>query len=726
MERLLGTLERITFRNEENFYSVLRLRCREHKDLVTAVGNFPQLAVGETLDMQGEWTMHPDYGRQFKVASYQSVVPATLAGLERYLGSGLVKGVGPTTAKRIVQKFGMKSLEILERQPQRLAEVSGIGASRAEAIGKAFAEQREMREMMIFLQGYGVTPGFAAKICRHYGQDTKRMIEENPYRLADEVFGIGFKTADKLAQQMGLQPDSPERLIAGIKYTLSQLAEQGHTSYPLQEFYQQAAEILQVEQELLQVPCQMLRQQKEVFLVEVEQQTIYLAPFFYAEQGVSRRLAALVRQPLQMELLPAVEQELTQLEQEQRLRLAPEQREALLAALQHGVTVITGGPGTGKTTIVRTLLKLLANRDKSVLLAAPTGRAAKRMSETTGAEAKTIHRLLEYSFVEGEGMAFGRDQENPLQADVIILDEVSMVDILLMYHFLRAIPDGCRLVLVGDVDQLPSVGPGNVLRDIIDSAQVPTVRLKTIFRQAGKSMIVVNAHRVNQGEFPYLNVKGKDFFYIPESDPEKVLAEIQNLCRNRLPSAYGYHPYEDIQVLTPMRRTIVGVENLNQCLQQVLNPPSPQKTELQLGWNKFRVGDKVMQIKNNYQKHVYNGDVGRIQSIDPEEGELHVVYPDGRGQRLVPYELTEADELTLAYAISVHKSQGSEYPVVVMPVCTQHYIMLQRNLIYTALTRAKKLVVLVGTKRALAMAVKNNRVEQRHTLLGWRLRQELQ
>lgn len=726
MEQLLGTLERVTFRNEENFYSVLRLRCREHKDLVTAVGNFPQLAVGETMDMQGEWMMHPDYGRQFKVASYQSVVPATLTGLERYLGSGLVKGVGPTTAKRIVEQFGMESLEILERHPERLQEVSGIGASRAEAIGKAFSEQQEMREVMIFLQGYGVTPGFAAKICRHYGQDTKRMIEENPYRLADEVFGIGFKTADKLAQQMGLEPDSPARLIAGIKFTLGQLADQGHTSYPLEEFYQQAAEMLSVEQSLLEAPCEALRQQKEVFLVEVEgQQTIYLAPFFYAEQGVSRRLAQLVRQPLQLELLPAVEQELTQLEQEQRLCLAPEQREALLAALQHGLTVITGGPGTGKTTIVRTLLKLLANRDKSVLLAAPTGRAAKRMSETTGAEAKTIHRLLEYSFVEGQGMAFGRDQDNPLQADVIILDEVSMVDILLMYHFLRAIPDGCRLVLVGDVDQLPSVGPGNVLRDIIDSEQVPTVRLRTIFRQAGESMIVVNSHRVNNGEFPYLNVKGKDFFYIAEEDPEKVLAEIQNLCRSRLPQAYGYHPYEDIQVLTPMRRTIVGVENLNQCLQQVLNPPSPQKTELQLGWNKFRVGDKVMQIKNNYQKHVYNGDIGRIHSIDQEEGELHVVFPEGRGQRLVPYELTEGDELTLAYAISVHKSQGSEYPVVVMPVCTQHYIMLQRNLIYTALTRARKLVVLIGTKRALAMAVKNNRVEQRHTLLGWRLQQEL-
>lgn len=726
MEQLVGTLERITFRNDENFYSVLRLRCREHKDLVTAIGTFPQLAVGETLELTGEWVLHAEYGRQFRAESYQSLVPHTLTGLERYLGSGLVKGVGPATAKRIVQKFGMKSLEILENHPEQLGRVSGIGEAKAKAIGKAFAEQQEMRDLMIFLQGYGVTPGFAAKVCRHYGQDAKQVIEENPYRLADEVFGIGFKTADKLAQQMGLEPESQERLVAGVKFTLGQLAEQGHTSYPLLEFYQAAAAILEVAPELLAEPCELLRREKEIFLVDADdQRMIYLAPFFYAEQGVTKRLAELARQPLQTEILPAVEQELAQLEQEQRLRLAPEQREALLAALQHGVTVITGGPGTGKTTIVRTLLKLLANRDKSVLLAAPTGRAAKRMTETTGVEAKTIHRLLEYSFVEGQGMSFSRNEDSPLAADVIILDEVSMIDILLMYHFLKAIPAGCRLVLVGDVDQLPSVGPGNVLRDIIDSQTVTTVRLCTIFRQAGESMIVVNAHRVNTGEFPFLNAKGKDFFYLEEEDPQKILEHVQNLCRNRLPNAYGYHPYEDIQVLTPMRRTLIGVENLNASLQQVLNPPTAQKAEIRLAWFTFRVGDKVMQIRNNYQKQVYNGDIGRIRAIDREEGELHVLYPDGRGERLVTYDLVEADELTLAYAISVHKSQGSEYPVVVMPISTQHYIMLQRNLLYTALTRAKKLVVLVGTKKALAMAVKNNKVEERHTLLAWRLRRSM-
>ena len=723
MDNLTGTVERITYRNEENFYSVLRLRSPAQRDLVTAVGYFPQLAVGETLEMQGEWVLHPDYGRQFKVASHKSVLPATLAGLEKYLGSGLVKGVGPATAKRIVQHFGLAAMQILEESPQRLVEVPGVGEAKAAAIGRAFAEHREIRDMMIYLQGYGVTPGLAARIYRHYGDTARRVIEENPYRLADEVFGIGFKTADKLAQQMGLHPESPARLIAGIKYSLQQLAEDGHTSYPLAEFYQQAAAMLEVSGDLLPPACAELERQKEIFLTDVdEQRMIYLAPFFYAELGVQRRLLQLHQQRLALELPGGLEAELRQLQQEQRIRLAPEQRQALITALQNGVSVITGGPGTGKTTIIRSLLKLLANRNRSVLLAAPTGRAAKRMTETTGAEAKTIHRLLEYSFTPGQGMSFGRNADNPLKADVVILDEVSMLDILLMYHFLRALPDGCQLVLVGDVDQLPSVGPGNVLRDIIESGVIPTVRLKTIFRQAGQSLIVTNAHRVNRGEFPYLNVRDNDFFYINEEDPEQIAQHVLTLCRQRLPNAYGYHPLEDIQVLTPMRRTVIGVDNLNLQLQRTLNPPSPGKTEVHAGFTTFRLGDKVMQIRNNYQKQVFNGDIGRIASIDREAGELHVLYPDGSGERLVSYDLIEADELTLSYAITVHKSQGSEYPVVVMPVSTQHYIMLQRNLLYTALTRARKLVVLVGTKRALALAVKNNRVEERYSLLGWRLR----
>lgn len=726
MEQLVGSVERITFRNEENFYSVVRLRCQGQRDLVTAVGTFPQLTIGETLQMQGEWILHPEYGRQFKVDSYLAKAPATLTGLEKYLGSGLVKGVGPVTAKRIVEHFGLETLQVLEQSPERLVEVPKLGSAKAAAIAEAFAEQGGIRDMMIFLQGYGVSPGLASRIYRHYGSGARQVIEENPYRLADEVFGIGFKTADKLAQALGLTTESQERLIAGIKYTLGQLADAGHTSYPLEEFLQEAATTLEVEVERLPAACAVLQQQKEIFLVDVEGQTvIYLAPFFYAERGVAQRLSQLAQQPRQLELDLGLEQELAVLEQEQRLRLAPEQRQALQTALEHGVTVITGGPGTGKTTIVRSLLQLMGDRQRRVLLAAPTGRAAKRMTETTGTEAKTIHRLLEYTFVEGQGMAFGRNEDNPLEADVVILDEASMVDILLMYHFLKAVPLGCQLVLVGDIDQLPSVGPGNVLRDIIASQAIPTVRLQTIFRQAGQSMIVVNAHRVNAGEFPYLNVKGKDFFFIEESEPLKILEKVVGLCRQRLPGAYGYHPLEDIQVLTPMRRTPIGVDNLNIELQRSLNPASPQKTEIRQGFQLFRLGDKVMQIRNNYKKQVFNGDIGRIQAIDLEERELAVVYPEGRFERLVVYDFTELDELTLAYAISVHKSQGSEYPVIVLPISTQHYIMLQRNLLYTAITRARRQVVLVGTKKAIALAVKNNQVEERHTLLEWRLRHGL-
>ncbi|NLY53902.1 MAG: ATP-dependent RecD-like DNA helicase [Firmicutes bacterium] len=726
MEQLEGSVERITFRSEETFYSVVRLRCRDHQGLVTAVGTFPQLTVGETLRMQGEWSVHPEYGRQFKVASYVAMVPATLDGLAKYLGSGLVKGVGPVTAQRIVEHFGHQALDILENQPERLVEVPGIGPAKAASIGQAFAEQKEIRDVMIFLQGYGVSPGYAARIYRHYGSEAPQVIRDNPYRLADEVFGIGFKTADKLAQSLGLMPESAPRLIAGLKYVLGQLADAGHTSYPLTEFYQEAAAVLEVDADLLPAACAILQAETEVFLLDIDGQTvIYLAPFFYAEQGVANRLAELCCQPRQLELDLGLESEIAALEQEQRLRLAPEQRQALVTALQNGVTVITGGPGTGKTTIVRSLLQLMANRNRKVLLAAPTGRAAKRMSETTGSEAKTIHRLLEYAFVEGQGMAFARNEDNPLEADVVILDEASMIDILLMYHFLKALPPDCQLVLVGDIDQLPSVGPGNVLRDIIDSEAVPTVRLKTIFRQAGKSLIVVNAHRVNSGEFPYLNVKGKDFFFIQEEEPMKILDTVLKLCQQRLPNAYGYHPYEDIQVLTPMRRTPIGVDNLNIELQRVLNPPAAQKPEVKQGWQLFRLGDKVMQTRNNYKKQVFNGDIGRVQAIDLEENEVGVVFPEGRYERLVTYDFSELDELTLAYAISVHKSQGSEYPVVVLPISVQHYIMLQRNLLYTAITRAKKLVVLVGTKKAIALAVKNNKVEERHTLLQWRLQKAL-
>lgn len=726
MDQLIASVERVTFRSEETFYSVVRLRSREHRDLVTAVGIFPQLNVGETLKMNGEWVKHPEYGLQFKVENYLSIAPATLGGIIKYLGSGLVKGVGPVTAQRIVDHFGLETLEILENEPGRLLEVPRLGPAKAEAIGEAFQEQGDVRDVMIFLQSYGVSPGYAARIYRHFGNEARQVIEENPYRLADEVFGIGFKTADKLARELGLGADSRERIVAGLKYALSQLAAAGHTSYPLAAFFEEAAAILEVEQSLLPLACAHLEQEREVFLVEAGGETnIYLAPFYYAERGVARSLREIKQVPRQLELELGLEQELALLEQKRRIRLAQEQRQAIITALNEGITVITGGPGTGKTTIVRLLLDLTAQRQRRVLLAAPTGRAAKRLGETTNSEAKTIHRLLEYSFVEGQGMAFGRNADNPLEADVVILDEASMIDCLLMYHVLQALPPSCQLVLVGDSDQLPSVGPGNVLRDIIDSARVATVRLLTIFRQAKQSMIVVNAHRVNAGEFPYLNVKGNDFFYLEAAAPEKILDTVIELCQSRLPTAYGYHPFLDIQVLSPMRRTLIGVDNLNTELQRVLNPPAPHKAEIKQGFLHFRQGDKVMQIRNNYQKLVFNGDIGTIDALDTEGRRLGVAYADGRYQRLVSYDFNELDELSLAYAISVHKSQGSEYPVVVLPVSTQHYIMLQRNLLYTAITRARRQVVLVGSKKAIALSVKNNRVEERHTLLAWRLQQLL-
>ena len=719
MPVLEGILERITYRNDENDFTVAKLMPSDNHQLVTIVGVFPTVSSGQSLKLEGQWVNSPKYGKQFKVESFESIIPKTLVGVERYLGSGCIKGIGAVTAKRLISCFGLEVLEVIEKYPDRLCQVEGIGEKKAEMISRGYEEQKDIREVMIFLQAHEVTPGLAVKIYRHYGRDTLKTIRENPYRLA-ELTGIGFKTADKIALKLGMDPRSSHRIKAAIQFVLWEGASQGHVFLPEEEVFQKI-QCLFAEEEikipLMAEQIQALVKAKEVF-IELdpagEHRLIYLAPFYHAERGVARRFLDLKAWQ------QSLNQSMEMFKMDSDYNLTPQQHQALSKALEEGVLIITGGPGTGKTTTIKALIDLFEKNNLQVTLSAPTGRAARRMSEAAGREAKTIHRLLEYSYQEGE-FRFQRNEEKPLKTEVLIVDEVSMVDLLLMYHLLKALPLGSKLILVGDIDQLPSVGAGNVLRSLIGSGVIPVVTLDRIFRQARESLIIVNAHRINQGEFPKTNEKNKDFYFIQEDDPEKINQIILDLCRFRIPGYLNVDPLDDIQVITPMRRTLVGVENLNKLMQESLNPPFRGKKEILSGGETFRLGDKVMQIRNNYQKEVYNGDIGKIADINTEEGELTVTYPDLTGCREVQYSFNELDELVLSYAISVHKSQGSEYPVVILPLITQHFLLLQRNLVYTGITRARKLVVVVGTKKALSIALRNNRVEERHTLLGERL-----
>jgi exodeoxyribonuclease V alpha subunit len=719
MTLISGVLEKITYLNEENGFVVARLQEKGKKDLTTIVGNLSGIHPGESLKLVGKWVQNRRFGEQFQVETFEMMVPATVQGIRKYLSSGLIKGIGPVMAGRIVDLFDLGTLEIIETTPDRLSEVEGVGPKRIAMITEAWKEQREVKDIMIFLQGHGVSAAYSAKIYKQYGNQSIQRVRENPYRLSQDIHGIGFVTADRIAQHLGISPHSLIRARAGLIYVLKELAEDGHVCYLETDLVQKAEEMLKVDGEIIIQATKDLFREKEIFIETVDRErglkAVYLAPLYHAEAGSADRLKRLMEFP--SNIRPIHEEKALQwIEERLNIELAPKQKEAILAGARSKVMVITGGPGTGKTTIITAILRILQGLKLRILLAAPTGRAAKRMSEATGWEARTIHRLLEYSPRKGD---FKKDQENPLEADVVIIDETSMVDILLMDHLLRAVSPSTHLILVGDVDQLPSVGPGNVLKDIIDSGLFPVVRLTEIFRQAQKSAIVMNAHRIHQGEFPILlgldHKEGTDFYFIEEEDPEKVLERMIGLYAEEIPRRFGFHPIKEIQVLTPMHRGILGDLNLNLELQKRLNP---EPAGITYGSMTFRLHDKVMQISNNYEKDVFNGDIGWISRINQEDREVVVDF-DGR---LIPYASSELDEIVLAYAISVHKSQGSEYPAVILPLTTQHYLLLQRNLIYTGITRAKKLMVLIGSKKALGIAIHHNKPRSRYTYLSVRLR----
>ena len=736
-QQLSGSVERITYYNDETGYTVLRLMPDSRgmlpyahgQNLITVVGNLPEVNPGEWLKLTGQWLNHPKHGRQFQVELCEQSTPASVEGIKRYLGSGMVRGVGKVMAERIVNRFGAETLEVIDADPQRLGEVLGIGRKRVDNIIKAWAEQRAIKDVMVFLHGHGISTHLAVKIYKQYGDQSLVVVQSTPYRLVQDIHGIGFKTADKIAQALGLAADDPARIEAGIHYTLSRMAEDGHVYVPQAELEPEAAEILGVPAERVTTVLQALENselvRRETLIYDIpaeqnraaavrEEEAVYLPALYFSETGLTRQVRRLIEHPT------------SRLRGAGRLTssgaktvpgapaLTAQQQQAIQATLAHKLTILTGGPGTGKTTTLRTLLDTLDAGGHTYALASPTGRAAKRLTEATGREARTIHRLLE--FKPGEG--FGRNEHNPIDADLIVIDEASMLDLVLAYNLLRAVGSDSHLLLVGDIDQLPSVGAGDVLRDLIASDVAAVVRLETIFRQAADSLIIRNAHRINQGLMPETQADAQDFFLFIKDEPEETATLLVDIVAKRIPHKFGLDPLDDVQVLAPMYNGALGVTRLNTILQETLNPPGGRKVEKRLGGRVFRVGDKVMQTVNNYDKSVYNGDIGRVTAIDPI-GQTLTVSIDGAP---VVYDFLEADELMHAFAVSVHKSQGSEYPCVVIPVVVQHYLMLQRNLLYTAVTRARRLVVLVGTRRAIQIAVRTNPVVQRHTALDWRLK----
>ena len=711
VEALRCVVERITYQNEKNGYSVIRCRAKDCQELITVVGVMPKIHVGSVLSLTGKWKFDPKFGRQFAAETVEETLPATVYGIEKYLGSGLIKGIGPKFAKRIVNTFGEDTLRIIEEHPDELLKISGIGPLRVERIKKSWAEQKEIKNIMLFLQGHDVSTSHATKIFRTYGENSIAVVRENPYRLADDIWGIGFHTADAIAQKLGFDQTKPVRLRSGLLYTVNKLSEEGHCYATRELLLKAGAELLGVKEELLSTTLDEMILAEDVKTEEIPEageDAIYLPPFFFSEIGTARRLREIFSSPKQL----TVNSEGLENRIRQKTGIVYDeiQMKAIRTALESKILILTGGPGTGKTSTTRGIITAFRETGAKILLAAPTGRAAKRLSETTGMEAKTVHRLLEVKPPEG----YQRNESNPLEGDVLIVDECSMIDLLLMHNLLKAVPDSMTLILVGDVDQLPSVGAGNVLRDLIDSECFPVVRLTKIFRQAQSSRIITNAHRINKGQMPDLsNGRESDFFFVEQEDADAAAGEIVDLIKTRLPAHFRVSP-RDIQVLSPMQRGAVGAANLNQMIQEAVNPG---ETGFRRGGVSFRARDKVMQIRNNYEKEVFNGDIGIVESTDPEERELIVNF-EGRS---VTYDISELDELVLAYAVTIHKSQGSEYPIVVMPILMSHYVMLQRNLVYTGVTRAKKVLVLVGTKKALALAVRNSTVRKRNTLLALRI-----
>jgi len=721
---LEGQIERITYSNEENGFTIARMKVRGQRDLVTIVGNLISPMPGEVLKMKGEWQQHPKYGEQFNVLQHKTEIPATVYGIKKYLGSGLIRGIGPVMAKRIVKKFHEKTLEVIENDIERLADIDGIGEKRIRMIEKAWEEQKEIRDVMIFLQSHDVGSGYATKIFKEYGNRSISVVKKNPYRLASEIFGIGFLTADSIAEKMGFARDAECRIEAGILYVLQQLADEGHVYYPDEQLLTKSREILQVDRKDVVKALDKIVQTGMIIIEDLHEnlkesegdsKAVYLERFHLCETRIALQFKKLLSVPKQIRVFEP-DKAVAWVQRQLPISLAKKQIEAIQCALESKVMVITGGPGTGKTTIINAVIKIFARLKVKIKLAAPTGRAAKRISETSGHGAKTIHRLLEFSFAGG---GFQKNEDNTLDCDLLIVDEASMIDTILMYHLLKAIPLQATLILVGDVNQLPSVGAGNVLNDIIASNAVPVVELNEIFRQASASRIIVNAHKINNGTIPFVDTSDppepeNDFYFIQQADPEKVLDIILELTTNRIPRRFGFDSFNDIQVLTPMHKGIVGAENLNRELQKRMNPGDEGVVR---GNRSYRISDKVMQIKNNYDKDVFNGDIGRITRIVPDNQEVTISF-DGRD---VAYGFEDLDEIVLAYAISVHKSQGSEFPAVVIPILTQHFILLQRNLIYTAVTRGRSLVVMVGTRKALAIAVKNDKTQKRFTNLKYRL-----
>jgi len=732
MSEIQGTIEDIVFHNEDNGYIIAHLN--DNKKQITVVGIVPYISEGQNLKLNGEWVKHPQFGNQFKIMKCEEIIPSSLVGIEKYLSSGVIQGIGPVTAKKIVQQFGEDTMNILDNEIEKLKLIDGIGQKKIQLIFESYSKQHEVKNIMIFLQTYGVTPSQCVKIYKKYGADSIKVVQDNPYVLTETISGVGFKIADKIARSLGIDKESPFRIQSGINYVVNEFCAMGNTYMPLLKLYKQSKNILGVTDEEIEknIYDSVLQGKLKIENID-EEDCVFTMPFYYCELSITKKIITLsIEQYEELEI--DIEEKINNFEKEKNIQFATSQKTAICGAMENSIEIITGGPGTGKTTIINCIIEVFEKAGLKVYMAAPTGRAAKRMTEATGREAKTIHRLLELGIGGDDGSQFTKSEESPLDCDVLIVDEASMIDIMLMNSLLNAITIGTRLIIVGDVDQLPSVGPGNVLRDLIDSKSVKVVKLKEIFRQAQESMIIVNAHKINNGEMPILNKRDKDFYFIENNDSEKILNSIITLINTRLPNFNKeWDKMKNIQILSPMRKGILGIENLNIELQKILNPKIKGKKEKEYRNTIFRVGDKVMQIKNNYSMKwhklsakaedgtgIFNGDVGYVEDINEDNENVVVVFDD---DKRVEYEGVNLDELMLAYAITIHKSQGSEFEVVIMPMFMGPPLLMNRNLLYTGITRAKNMVVLVGERKAISFMKDNNRSFERYSALGFRIKQ---